>query len=108
MDATRAAVQNKRAKQGVDIHARGGEVAEAEAAADAAMASTPTATVAPTKPSEELMISSASTSLESGPSSSLAKVALQDNYATTPSKGMTRVCERQRAAERSNEVLGKK
>ncbi|QRW13255.1 3'-5' exonuclease [Ceratobasidium sp. AG-Ba] len=86
MDAARAAVQNKRAKEGVDIRGKGEAVVEAEAAAKAAATSKSPTASAPIEPLEESMPSSVSTPLKSASSSSLTKVALEDNYATTPSK----------------------
>lgn len=124
MDAARAAVQAKRAKEGVDINGKG----EAVVAAEAAEAATVKSVINPTASSviEESSTGSSSSAPEPlkkpstgaysstpiilrrvSPSIPRPKPVFLNNPADTPSKGTTRVLARQLAAEKSNEVMGK-
>ncbi|KAG8696720.1 hypothetical protein FRC09_008305 [Ceratobasidium sp. 395] len=94
MEAARAAVQAKRVKEGVDVNGKGEAVIAAEAAAKAAAAKASTPAVDGKDSSTEVDHQS--------------NLPLADNYGTPLSKGMTRVVERQRAAEQKNQVMGKK
>ncbi|KAG8740897.1 hypothetical protein FRC10_003785 [Ceratobasidium sp. 414] len=117
MDDARAAVTARRIKEGVDVNGKGEAVVAAEAAAKAAVKSSIPASPAATgkdTPTESIVATS-STHTDTPPSSTLAKDSspadppLADNYyGIIPSKGMTRVHERHRAAEQKNEVMGKK
>ncbi|KAG9128422.1 hypothetical protein FRC07_012530 [Ceratobasidium sp. 392] len=118
MDEARAAVQAKRVKEGVDINGKGEAVVESEAAAKAAAEASvpvaPNSEVSPVegnKPTDSAHTSTPSSSgltKDAVPAEQISAPSLADNYGTTPSKGMTRVLERQRAAEQKNEVMGKK
>ncbi|KAG8774917.1 hypothetical protein FRC12_001764 [Ceratobasidium sp. 428] len=118
MEAARAAVQAKRIKEGVDVNGKGEAVIAAEAAAKAAAAKASTPAVDGKDSSTEGDITIISThigtllpfNLTNNPllADYQSNLLLADNYGTPLSKGMTRVIERQRAAEQKNQVMGKK
>ncbi|KAG8766652.1 hypothetical protein FRC12_006731 [Ceratobasidium sp. 428] len=118
MEAARAAVQAKRIKEGVDVNGKGEAIIAAEAAAKAAATKASTPAVDEKDSSTEGNVAIISTHIGTSLPFNLtnnpvladhqSNLPLADNYGAPLSKGMTRVVERQRAAEQKNQVMGKK